>query len=321
MQKGLPNAGGVNVAIPVGGWTIQRSGAVLLEGTERFSFDRNVVTRCDGNGLFLSNYNRNTSITGNEFSWIGDNAMSAFGSMGSCLYANCSVRLPYASGLDGRPGNQPRHTRVTGNLVHEVGMMQKQSGAWAQHLTAATHLESNVFLNGPHSAIDFNDGFGGGDEVVGNVLANWNRQTWAHGVVNVWERSPYIYDQGLVRDFAKAPANTTSAMPTLRQLEAGYTPGFVAAARGVGSVVSPFRRVHNNLFMARARAVTITILMEGGWGVVVLISLAHLRWKAGGGGFLRDLVSSSTRGEGPQKGVHRSADAQTGSNRPPLMSC
>ena len=71
-----------------------------------------------------------------------------------CLYQNCSVVLDYNSGVDGRPGNQPRFTRVVGNLVREVGLWQKQSGAWSQHLTAATHLESNVFFNGPHSAVD-----------------------------------------------------------------------------------------------------------------------------------------------------------------------
>jgi hypothetical protein len=141
-------------------WTIQRSGAVLLEGTERFHFEKNCLTKCDGNGIFLSDFNRNTSISENEISWIGDNAMSAFGSMDTCLDANCSRKLPYPSGVDGRQGNQPRYTRVISNLVHEVGMMQKQSGAWAQHLTAATHLEGNIFLNGPHAAVDFNDGFG-----------------------------------------------------------------------------------------------------------------------------------------------------------------
>jgi hypothetical protein len=31
-------------------WTIQRSGAVLAEGTEGFTFEGNEVTRCDGNG-------------------------------------------------------------------------------------------------------------------------------------------------------------------------------------------------------------------------------------------------------------------------------
>ena len=58
-------------------WAVQRSGAVLLEGTEGVVFASNEVTRCDGNGLFLSNYNRNTTIRENEFSWIGDSAMSA----------------------------------------------------------------------------------------------------------------------------------------------------------------------------------------------------------------------------------------------------
>ena len=39
-------------------WTIQRSGAVLAEGTEDFHFESNHLTRCDGNGLKLSNYHR-----------------------------------------------------------------------------------------------------------------------------------------------------------------------------------------------------------------------------------------------------------------------
>ena len=167
---------------------IQRSGAVLLEGTQGFVFDSNHVTKCDGNGLFLSNYNLQASIVGNEFSYIGDNAMGAFGSMGRCLDHACNTSVPYNSGVDGRNGDQPRYTQVVGNLVREVGLWQKQSGAWVQHLTAATHFESNVFFNGPHAAVNFNDGFGGGDTVVGNLMFNWNRQTFAHGVINVWER-------------------------------------------------------------------------------------------------------------------------------------
>ena len=78
--------------------------------------------------------------------------------MGNCLYQNCSVRLDYPSGVDGRGGNQPRYTAVVGNLVREVGLYQKQSGHWAQHLTARTTLTGNVFFNGPHASINFNDG-------------------------------------------------------------------------------------------------------------------------------------------------------------------
>ena len=139
-------------------WAINRGGAVLLEGTEDFLFEENEVTRCDGNGVFLSNYNRNASLRHNEFSWIGASAMQGFGSMGRCLYANCSVRLNFTSGLDGRGGNQPRYTKIVGNLVREIGLHQKQSAAWASHLAARTLLESNVFMNMPQTAIGFNDG-------------------------------------------------------------------------------------------------------------------------------------------------------------------
>ena len=116
---------------------------MLLQGTERVILESNLVTKCDGNGVFLSNYNRDVTIKDNEFAFIGDNAMAAFGSTGRCLYQNCSVILDYNSGVDGRPGNQPRGTQVIRNVVHELGIWQKQSGAWAQHLTAATRLESN----------------------------------------------------------------------------------------------------------------------------------------------------------------------------------
>ena len=136
-------------------WTTTRSGAVVLEGTQRFMFEDNQVSRCDGNGLFLNNYNRNTSIVGNEFNFVGATAISAFGSMSPCLNQNCSARLHYPSGVDGRPGNQPRRTQVIGNLIREVGLFQSQSGGWAGHLAAATHLEGNVMFNIPLSAVNF----------------------------------------------------------------------------------------------------------------------------------------------------------------------
>ena len=266
-------------------WVIQRSGAVLLEGTEGFVFEGNEVTKCDGNGLKLSNYNRDALIVSNEFSWIGDNAMSSFGSTGSCLYQNCSVELDYPSGVDGRAGNQPRYTRVVGNLVREVGMYQKQSGGWVQHLTAATHLESNVLMNGPHAAVDFNDGFGGGDRVVGNLMFNWNRQTIYHGVINVWERMPYISDVGMVRNFTKLPFNITSpaSVPSRVQLESpDFYPAFDLAPPGTGSVVSPFRRIHNNFLIANYNSLAGVNLDDGGARALIFDNvLVYGQWGVG----------------------------------------
>ena len=111
-----------------------------------------------------------------------------------------------------------------------------------------------------------NDGFGGGDEVVGCLLFNTNRWTVAHGVINAWERVPYIYDGGLVRNYSKVKFNSTDVadVPSLQQLESGAFPGFDRAPVGVGSVVSPFRRIHQNFLIANYNADAAVLLDDGG---------------------------------------------------------
>ena len=83
------------------------------------------------------------------------------------------------------------------------------------------------------------------------------------------ERVPYINDQGLVRNYTKARLVSDylnyskdgsdidyKQMPTLVELHAGAMPGFDFASSGVGSVVSQFRRVHNNILIANYNALS-----------------------------------------------------------------
>ena len=137
-------------SMPTGGdWALERAGAVLLERTELTVVSNCLFERLDGNGIFLSNYNRNASLARNEFAWIGGTAMAAWGSTGKCLDAKCTHTLEWAVGPDARGGQQPRYTRVVGNLIREIGLIQKQSSAWFQAATAFSHLEGNVHFNGP----------------------------------------------------------------------------------------------------------------------------------------------------------------------------
>jgi hypothetical protein len=49
-------------------------------------------------------------------------------------------------------------------------------------------------------------------------------------------------------------------MPSLQQLQEGYTPGFDPTPPGVGSAVSTMRRVHHNILLANYNAeVTVTL--------------------------------------------------------------
>ena len=59
-------------------------------------------------------------------------------------------------------------------------------------VTAETHIVGNVHFNGPRAGINFNDGFGGGDLVEGNVIGNCVRESGDHGPYNSWDRVPYI---------------------------------------------------------------------------------------------------------------------------------
>ena len=183
-----------------GDWALQRSGAVTIEGAEAITIHQNQITRCDGNGIFLGGYTRAVNITGNDLNYIGDSPMAAFGWTSPCLHADCKIKLPDKVGPDGRGGEQPRSTFVAGNLIREFGIWQKQSSAWFQALTALTTFNQNVVFNGPRAAINFNDAFGGGNHIIGNIMFNQVRETVDHGTLNSWyvedptSRSPTIND-------------------------------------------------------------------------------------------------------------------------------
>jgi len=166
--------------VPSGGdWGLQRTAAVYFEGSVGTVVENCTFLRLDGNALMFSAYNRNTTIYNNEFAWIGDNVMAAWGN---------------TDGIDGTNGDQPRYTNVSFNIAREMGIWQKQSSPWFQAKSAQSYIEGNLFFNGPRALINFNDGFGGGNEVVHNLLFNPNRDSSDQGPFNSWDREPFFTD-------------------------------------------------------------------------------------------------------------------------------
>ena len=153
---------------PSGGyWSLERSGAVLLQGTIGATVANCTFVRLDSNALFLSGFNRNCLIAQNQFSWLGQSAIAAWG---LTIYN------------DGTNGDQPRGTVVWGNWIHEIGHYQKQSSCYFQAESAQTLLSSNICFNIPRAGINFNDGFGGGNELDSNLLFNTCRESSDHGL-------------------------------------------------------------------------------------------------------------------------------------------
>ena len=164
--------------VPSGGdWSIYRGGTLFVEGVDGFLLQNCLFDAPGGNAVFLSNFVRHAVIEGNEFVFVGESAIAAVG----------STRL-----MDGTDGNQPRGTRIIGNLMHENGIFGKQTSAYFQSKACQTELTGNVMFNGPRAGINFNDGFGGGNLVEGNLVFNMVRETNDHGPFNSWDRQPYL---------------------------------------------------------------------------------------------------------------------------------
>ena len=163
---------------PSGGdWAVTRAAALYFENTENTLLSKSLLSTLDGHAVFLSGYNRGAVIDQNEFVGIGETAISQWG------YTDGSP-VP-GMGWDARSGNQPRGTRVTYNLVHEVGVWAKQNSFYFQSESFMNHIEGNIAYNGPRAGINFDDGMGGGSNVTRNVLFNFCRESADHGTFRV----------------------------------------------------------------------------------------------------------------------------------------
>ena len=203
--------------LPSGGdWALHKGGAITAVGVRGLRIESSLFARIDGNAIYLGGYARDVVVDGNEFVWIGGTAIASWGDTSTALDES-GRRKPLADpiGPDGRSGEQPRGTVIANNLAHEVGIYQKQSSFYFQAISALTQISGNVVFNGPRAHINFNDGFGGGDVIADNLLANSCRESGDHGPFNSWDRVPYIHN-----------------------------------LRGKSSVIPVFRNVHNNLVLA-----------------------------------------------------------------------
>jgi len=164
--------------VPSGGdYSIYRGGAIFIEGATNITVDNFYFNQLGGNGVFLSNFAVNNSITNSEFYLIGDNCISSVGTS-NLILAN---------------QNAPSYNTIANNHFHDFGNYGKQTSAYFQSVAHHNILRQNVIYNGPRAGICFNDGFIGGDIIENNLLFNLVRETGDHGPFNSWDRMPYVY--------------------------------------------------------------------------------------------------------------------------------
>lgn len=171
-------------ALGGGDQALHRGGAVFAEGVVRFAVRGSTFVDVGGNGVVISGYSRDSTITNSTFVRFGAAAMAVAG----------RTELIDATGPD-----HPINTTISHNVARDGGVYLK--GYYGPLLLAkqqSSHVYGNIFFNCPRSAITLNDGAMGGDVIEGNLMFNANRETQDTGVIYTYDRLVFKFldDQG-----------------------------------------------------------------------------------------------------------------------------
>jgi hypothetical protein len=178
----------------LGDWTIYRSGAVVLEGTEHCRVEKCAFSDLAGSALFLNHYNCRSEVFGNTFTRIGESAVCLVGkshlrteATSTCSFCGCSHPWGWSE-----PSEEiPCECLLSDNLIHDIGLIVKQVAGIFISLGMKITISHNHIYNTPRAGICLNDGQWGGHLVEFNDVHDTVLETGDHGPFNSWGREPY----------------------------------------------------------------------------------------------------------------------------------
>ena len=177
-------------------WTIYRGGAIFLEGTEDCYIKNCDITDVGGNGVFFSKFNRRSGIEGSLLTRIGASAVCFVGDP-SCVRSP-SFRyekfvpwedMDFAKGPKG--DNFPAECDVKDNLIHEIGLFEKQITGVEISMSFRITVSHNSIYDTPRAGINISEGTWGGHIIEYNDVFNTVKETGDHGSFNSWGRDRY----------------------------------------------------------------------------------------------------------------------------------
>ena len=186
-------------------WTIYRGAAVFFEGTENCHIQNCYLHNLGGNALFFSNYNRNSSVSESHFTRIGASAICFVGDPEAVRSPSFeySEFVPAAQ-LDRQPGpksdNYPAHCLVYDNLIHAIGLFEKQITGVELSMCQFITVSHNSIYDTPRAGINISEGTWGGHVIEYNDVFNTVKETGDHGSFNSWGRDRFWHAQREVMD-------------------------------------------------------------------------------------------------------------------------
>lgn len=177
-------------------WTIYRGGAVVLEGTENCHLEGCYFHNLGGNAIFFSNYNRNSGISGSHITQIGASAICFVGDVHAVRspvfnYHNF-ITMDQIDREDGpKTSNYPANCLADDNLIHTIGLFEKQVTGIELSMCKAITLSHNSIYDMPRAGINVSEGTWGGHIIEYNDVFETVKETGDHGSFNSWGRDRF----------------------------------------------------------------------------------------------------------------------------------
>lgn len=195
-------------------WTVYRGGAVFFEGTEACVLKNCYLHNLGGNAVFFSCYNRHSGVSGSHFTRIGASAICFVGDpeavRSPSFEYNESVT---ADRLDRKPGpkssNYPAHCQVHDNLIHAIGLFEKQIAGVELSMCSHITISHNSIYDTPRAGINVSEGTWGGHIIEFNDVFDTVKETGDHGSFNSWGRDRFWHPDRRTMD------SLTKADPSL----------------------------------------------------------------------------------------------------------
>jgi hypothetical protein len=149
-----------------GDYAVHRGGCITMRGTVNCTVDHSLFDGVGGNAVVLDGFNRHAHVRANEMRNIGENGV---------------VLVGETEWVDGTAGDQPRLSVIEGNLIHHLGLYNKQACAVFSAVACQNTIENNIMFHGPRALFNMNDGFGGDTIARHNLFFKAVLETHDHG--------------------------------------------------------------------------------------------------------------------------------------------
>lgn len=177
-------------------WTVYRGGAVIFEGAEHCGLKNCNLYNLGGNAVFFNNYNRNCEVSGSHLTNIGASAVCFVGDPDavrspSFEYSKFVAADKLDRSIGPKTNNYPADCRVHDNLIHKIGLYEKQITGVELSMCRAITVSHNSVYDTPRAGINISEGTWGGHIIEFNDVFNTVKETGDHGSFNSWGRDRY----------------------------------------------------------------------------------------------------------------------------------